>query len=346
MKHKKQIFVFAILALLVFVALYPASLNSPIQYLERSTGTIKTEKVAGEKWLVWLYNNPVGELALHTLVKRKILSEFYGSLMDKPSSAGKIDSFVENYDIDLGIVQKQKFETFNDFFIRKLKTGVRKIDMDSMVVVSPADGKMLAFQDVSKQDFIIKGYKFNLEEFLNDSSLANKYQHGSLLIFRLCPTDYHRFHFPVDGQLSQPVKIDGDYYSVSPIALKERVEIFCQNKREYVVLSTKNFGDVIMAEVGATMVGSIVQTYSGNTVWKGGEKGYFKFGGSSIVLIFENNKIRIDDDLLRNTKNNLETSILVGNRVAIDISRTAVDTLSVVKKDTLKTMVADSKANN
>ncbi len=346
MNNRKQIFVFAILVLLVFVALYPASHHSPIQYLDRSTGMIKTEKVAGEKWLVWLYNNPVGELALHALVKRKFLSEFYGSIMDKPRSAGKIDSFVEDYDIDLGIAQKQNFETFNDFFIRKLKPGVRKIDMDSLVVVSPADGKMLAYPDVSEQDFIVKGYKFNLIEFLGDNELAEKYQNGSLLIFRLCPTDYHRFHFPLSGQISNSVKIDGDYYSVSPIALREKVEIFCQNKREYVVISTKNFGDVIMADVGATMVGSIVQTYTGNTVWKGGEKGYFKFGGSSIVLIFEKKMIEIDDDLVQNTKKNLETSILVGERIAMDAFYKSIDTLSVIKKDLPKSIMDELKKNN
>jgi len=344
MKRNKHILVSVILILIVVLALYPTPPGEPIKYLDRSTNLAKTEKVAGEKWLVWLYNNPLGELALHTLVKRKFISSFYGFLMDKQWSADKIQSFVNNYDIDLSNVQKQKFDTFNDFFIRKLKRI--NVDMDSLTVVSPADGKVLAYQNVNNEDFIIKGHKFNLEAFLNNSLLSNKYRQGSLMIFRLCPTDYHRFHFPVSGHISQPVSIIGEYYSVSPIALRKRIEILCQNKREYTIISTKNFGDVIMAEVGATMVGSIIQTYAGSTAWKGGEKGYFKFGGSSIVLIFKKNKVQIDLDLLQNTKNNLETSIHVGERIAVYAPNTKVNAYNDIKNNSLILTATEANVNN
>ncbi len=316
MKSKKILIASIVLVIILAFALYPTPSNIPVQYIDRQTHEIKTEKVAGENWLVWLYDNPVGELTLHAFVKRKFISSFYGYLMDRPSSAGRIAPFVKTYNIDLSIAQKQHFATFNDFFIRKLKKSARVIDMDSDVVVSPADGKVLAYGNISNQNFIVKGYKFNVKSFLKNEKLAEKYKDGSLLVFRLCPTDYHRFHFPVSGQLNNPVKIKGDYYSVSPIALRKMIGILCQNKREYVTITTKTFGDVIMAEIGATMVGCIVQTYPGNTAWKGQEKGYFKFGGSSIVLIFEKGKIKIDEDLLENTKNNYETSILTGEHVA------------------------------
>jgi phosphatidylserine decarboxylase len=317
MNIKKRHIVISLIVIFVGLAIFPSGENLPIRYIERSSGELKTEKVAGEKWLVWLYNNPVGELSLWAMVKRKFVSSFYGGMMDKEKSADKIPGFVEEYGIDLNIAQKKEFDSFNDFFVRKLKPGARIIDNDSNVLVSPGDGKIMAFADVDKNDFIVKGSKFNVARFLADSILALKYIHGGLIVLRLCPTDYHRFHFPVDGNISFPTIIDGNYYSVNPIALRKRLEIFCENKREYVVISTKQFGDVIMAEVGATMVGSIIQTYEGSHAMKGEEKGYFKFGGSTVVLLFENGKVSIDKDLLKNTQNNLETEVKMGERIAV-----------------------------
>ena len=299
------------------MAFYPLPQQSPIQYVERESGLLKTEKVAGEKWLVWLYNNPVGEASLWGLAKRKVVSSIYGDMMDCPSSAEKIGPFVEEFNIDLGIAQKQQFSTFNDFFTRKLKRDARPVDTNSNIVVSPADGKVLAYSNIINSDFIVKGYQFDVYSFLEDSALARKYHDGSLLIVRLAPNDYHRFHFPVDDSVSPIVRITGDYYSVNPIALHKMAEIFCLNKREFVVISNQQFGDVIMAEVGATMVGSIIQTYNGNKVTKGEEKGFFKFGGSTVVLLFEKGKIHIDKDLLMNTSKNLETTVKVGERIGV-----------------------------
>ena len=308
----------AILLLAVLLlAFYPSPQQTPIKYVDRENGAIKTEKVAGEKWLIWLYNNPVGEATLWALVKRKMLSSVYGEMMDRPSSAEKIQPFVEEFDIDMNEAQKQEFNSFNDFFTRKLKANSRPIDTGLIVVISPADGKVLAYADISNTDFIIKGYRFDVPSFLNDSSLANKYKNGSLIIIRLAPNDYHRFHFPVSGQVSPVTQIEGDYYSVNPIALCEMAEIFCMNKREYVIISNPLFGDIIMAEVGATMVGSIVQTYSHNMAIKGEEKGYFEFGGSTVVLLFEKGTISIDADLLENTAKGLETSVVMGDRIGI-----------------------------
>ena len=139
-----------------------------------------------------------------------------------------------------------------------------------------------------------------------------------MIVFRLAPPDYHRYHFPVSGMTSSSnIKIDGDYFSVNPLALRKKAEIFWLNKREYGVIQTPLFGNVVMVEVGATMVGSMIQTYSGTTVKKGQEKGYFKFGGSTVVLLFEKDQIKIDADLLTNTANSLETTIKMGEQIAI-----------------------------
>jgi len=215
----------------------------------------------------------------------------------------------------MSIAREQEFSNFNDFFTRKLRNEARPVDTSSTIIVSPADGKILAYADISNSDFIIKGYRFDVSTFLDNPDLAQKYRDGALLIIRLAPMDYHRFHFPVSGNISPNKKIDGDYYSVNPFALRKNAEIFCLNKREYTILSNPLFGDVVMAEVGATMVGSIEQTFKGSSVNKGEEKGYFKFGGSTVVLLFEKNKIHIDEDLLYNTANGYETTVKMGERI-------------------------------
>ena len=304
-----------LLAIIISLAFYPLPPQDTIQYYERESGQIETEKVAGEKWLVWLYYNPIGKATLWALAKRKLVSSIYGNMMDRTSSAKKIHPFIEDFDIDMSVAQEQVFNNFNDFFTRKLKDDSRPIDTSSNIVVSPADGKILAYADICNFDFIIKGYRFDVSSFLENPDLAQKYHDGTLLIIRLAPVDYHRFHFPVSGNLSPNKKIDGDYYSVNPFALRKKAEILCLNKREYSILSNQLFGHVVMAEVGATMVGSIEQTFKGSSVNKGEEKGYFKFGGSTVVLLFEKSKIHIDEDLLINTAKGYETTVKMGERI-------------------------------
>lgn len=310
----KNIIFFLLLAIIV-LAFIPFKKIEPIVYMERATGVEKTEKVPGEGWLYWSYYNPVGQLSLNIMIKNKFLSTWYGKQMDKPSSKKKISGFVKDFNMDLSGAKKEEFESFNDFFYRELKLEVRPIDLDSSVLVSPADGKVLAYSSISNQDFIVKGYKFNVYEYFQNDEIAKKYENGSLMIFRLCPTDYHRYHFPIGGEIIVESKIDGDYYSVSPIALKKKIELITANKREFTVIRTKSFGDVVMSEVGATMVGSMITTYSDLQVEKGQEKGYFKFGGSTVILFFEDGKIDIDKDLLINSQKQLETSVLMGERV-------------------------------
>jgi len=316
---KRWSIVLLLLAVITIISFYPLPTQSPIKYYERGSGLMKTEKVAAEKWLVWLYNNPVGKATLCTLVKRKLVSSVYGNMMDSPSSVKKIKPFVAEYDIDMSTAQKQKFSSFNDFFTRKLKSNARPLDTCSNIIVSPADGKILAYEDISNSDFIIKGYRFNISSFLNNKDLSKNYIDGSMVIIRLAPFDYHRFHFPVSGKVSPVTHIGGNYYSVNPLALRKIIEIFCLNKRDFTIISNPLYGDVIMSEIGATMVGSIIQTHLGDYAKKGEEKGYFKFGGSSVVLIFKKNKIRIDNDLLNNTLKGYETAIKQGERIGTSI---------------------------
>ena len=316
--NKKWTIVWFIVALFFVLAAFPVPAQKPIKYVDRESGQVRTEKVYGEQWLNWLYHNPVGEATLWAIAKRKIVSSVYGDMMEKPSSSDKIQPFIEEYGVDISIAQEQNFNSFNEFFIRKLKPQARPIIQDSLSVASPADGKVLAYENINNSDFYIKGVRFNVESFLNNTELAKKYTEGSMIVFRLAPPDYHRYHFPVSGKVPEAnTKIDGDYYSVNPLALREKAEIFWLNKREYGVIDSPVFGNVVMVEVGATMVGSMLQSYSGTSIKKGDEKGYFKFGGSTVVLLFEKDKIQIDQDLLRNTSNSLETTIKMGEQIAV-----------------------------
>ncbi|MBU3841427.1 MAG: phosphatidylserine decarboxylase [Candidatus Fusobacterium pullicola] len=295
-----------------------------IEYIERKTGEIKVEKVPGEKYLKFLYYNPLGELPLNLVVKKKFLTEYYGKKMDKPESVKKIPSFIEQADINIAEAKKrvEEFKSFNDFFYRELKEGARTVDYRENVLASPADGKILAFENLDREkEFYIKGDKFTLEEFFADKKLANKYKNGVFMIIRLAPIDYHRFHFPADGEISESKLIDGVYYSVSTYAIKKNFRILCENKREYSILKTEKFGDIAMFEVGATMVGGIKQSYKSNSyVKKGEEKGYFYFGGSTCVLVFERGKVKIDEDLLENTKKGIETKVYMGEKIGISLN--------------------------
>lgn len=294
-----------------------------INYIDRASGETKTEIVPGEGMLKWLYSSASGKVALNVLFKRKVISSLGGWYMDRKFSAKRIPAFVKEHNINLAECQLNNtsdFPTFNQFFYRKLKPEARPIGKD---LVSPADGKILVFKsinDVSK--FFVKGSEFTLNSFLQNNELSKKYAGGAMAIVRLAPADYHRFHFPASGKVSDSKPINGHYFSVSPLALQGSLKIFCENSREYCIQETKEYGNILISDVGATMVGSIIQTYQPNSaVKKGDEKGYFAFGGSTLVLLFEKDKIVFDEDLISNTKNGLETYIRMGENIAISAEK-------------------------
>ena len=289
-----------------------------VRYKDRRDGEVKVEAIFGERPLRWVYGNPLGQLAQWLLIRRWIVSAWYGRKMDTLPSSLKIKPFIEQYALDEGEFADpvDDYHSFNEFFFRKLKPSARPIAADS--VVFPADGRHLAFDDITgESNFFVKGQSFDLAQFLGDAGLAKRYDGGSMLLSRLCPVDYHRFHFPCAGQPGTPRFINGWLYSVNPIALITRPSIFWENKRVVTAIESPALGQVQFVEIGATMVGSIRQTYTpGETVAKGDEKGYFAFGGSSVAVLFEKGRIEFDTDLLKNTGGGLETYARVGERMA------------------------------
>jgi len=287
-----------------------------IIYINRKTGQKETEIVKGPKTMNYVYNKRLGQIGLRLLFKRKIFSMYGGWVMNKSKSIQKIDEFLKVNQLDMSqfVVPEGGYKNFNDFFYRKLQPNKRPIGKG---LVSPADGKVVAFKTIGCcMDFYVKDCTFNLITFLKDKELAKKYEGGSMLVIRLAPADYHRFHFPAEGIPNETKKIKGYYYSVSPIALKQNMRIFLENKREYSTLKTKEFGDILLCDVGATLTGSIIQTYIPNQrVKKGEEKGHFAFGGSTVVVLFEKDKVIIDEDLLENTQKGLETTVEMGETI-------------------------------
>lgn len=291
----------------------------PLLYFDRKAGIVREEKVYGENFLSFLYGgSSIGNFVKNLISKVPFFSYLYGVCQNHSLSKRKVLPFIKKYEINTEEFLKDpnSFSSFNDFFIRELKKGARPIALSRKDFSAPADARYLAFQSIAETDgFLVKGKKFTLSTLLNNPSLAKRYENGSLLLARLCPVDYHRFHFPCDGIASKPSLINGCLYSVNPIALRQNISIFQENKRNITEIDSQVFGLIQYVEVGATFVGSIHETFQEGPVKKGDEKGYFSFGGSALILLFEPGKILFDEDLLKNTKEGLETLCVMGERI-------------------------------
>jgi phosphatidylserine decarboxylase len=290
-----------------------------IRYFNRHTGQMETEQIYGEGFLRWSYGNPLGALATTSFVKRPFFSSWYGRRMSTPKSTARVAPFIKQYGLDAADFadQPDSYKSFNEFFYRKLKPGARPVDPDASTVVFPADGRHLGFTRASEiEGVFVKGQKFDLTGLLGSERLAARYEHGALVLSRLCPVDYHRFHFPVAGTPGETRAIPGPLFSVNPIALRQRLAYLWTNKRTVTELATENFGTVLLMEIGATCVGTIGQTYvPGKPVAKGDEKGYFAFGGSSTITIFEPGVIRLEEDLAGYSAKQIELYARVGSRM-------------------------------
>ncbi len=288
-----------------------------IRYFNRHTGVLETEQVYGEGFLRWSYGNPLGAISLNAFVKRPFFSAWYGRRMSTPESASRVAPFIAEYGLDPADFADapESYRSFNEFFYRKLKPAARPVDADESSVVFPADGRHLGFERASDVDGVfVKGQKFDLPALLGDERLAARYADGSLILSRLCPVDYHRFHFPAAGVPGATRLIEGPLFSVNPIALRQRLAYLWTNKRAITELQTERFGTVLLLEIGATCVGTIRQTFTpGQPVAKGAEKGCFAFGGSSTLTLFEPGAVHLAADLLENSARQIELYARIGS---------------------------------
>lgn len=245
------------------------------------------------------------------------LSVKQGRKYDDPASASQIQDFINFHRLDMSEVLQpiEKFRNFNEFFYRALTPDARPCSApnDPKIVVSPADCRSVVFDRMDDATSIwVKGREFSVERLLGNAypEDAARYRNGAVGVFRLAPQDYHRFHIPVDGVMGEPKTIEGEYYTVNPMAIRSALDVYGENVRILVPIDSVAHGRVMVVCVGAMMVGStIITRKAGEKVSRAEELGYFKFGGSTLLVLFEEGVINFDKDLVDNSKGPLETLV-------------------------------------
>lgn len=294
----------------------------PVEYIDRRSGERVRESVMGDGALCFAYETLAGRTLWPLLFGTKFCSAVMGRRYDSPRSRSSIAALAAIPGCRADEAEKpiSEYASFNEFFTRKLKPGVRPIGDG---VVSPADGRLRLFLGAdADHPFPLKGAKRTLREVFGPAG-APEVPGGlyDVAVVRLAPVDYHRFHFPCDGRtVGAPLVIRGAYHSVNPIALIRRPDVYAKNERQIVRMET-DFGPLWLVDVGAFGVGTIVQTYKGEEHAKGDEKGFFKFGGSTVILVVPAGALVFDEDLVRNSAAGLETRVLCREHIASPATR-------------------------
>lgn len=300
--------------------------SKEIQYFNRSAGQIEVEKVYGDAFVNLLYGSPIGKV-LAPIFASKYISKAYGVMQGNMLTQLKVPKFVKNFKIDLSEYQpgsvkvdnpELSYKNFNEFFIRKFKKGKRKFIAEENVMPAFCEARYFGYEAINNDVVIpVKGNNLNAIDMIGDADLAKDFVGGPLLLARLCPVDYHRYHYPDHGKTIKAFNIHGEYHSVNPLALKFKQDIFIKNERRVSILDTKHFGKLAYVEVGAVMVGKIVQTHDESKSFRRGqEKGYFLFGGSTVIVLGEPGAWTPSQDILDNTRNGIETYIKLGDELA------------------------------
>lgn len=290
-----------------------------IEYVDRKTGALAREVVLGEAFVQWVYERFLGRALRRAVLTRPFFSKAYGRYQSSRVSRRSIPKVVEQLSIDMEdyVEPDGGYSSFNDFFTRRLRPGARPVVADPDRLASPADGRTFAYTDVRGDTLLpAKGRHISLRELLASEREAARFQHGTVLIVRLCPSDYHRFHFPCAGVAARPRTIRGPLESVNPRALAKGMAILDRNQRDLTFIDSERFGRVAYLEIGAMCVGSIVHTFTPGPVKAGDEKGFFQFGGSTVILVFEKGKVAVDRDLVEATKKGFETFLRMGEGIA------------------------------
>ena len=281
--------------------------------IKNRSGAVVSGGDAQDRLLAALYGNPLGRMLLRPLVS-PVVSKAAGAFLSSRLSVGLIRPFIRRNGIDMTQFEDTRYTSYNEFFSRKIKPEARTVDMDARHLIAPCDSKLTVLRITPDQRFTLKNTVYTLESLLRDRELAAHYEGGWALIFRLTVDDYHRYCYAADGEKGENVRIPGVLHTVNPIA-NDYYPIYKENSRERSVLSTEVFGDILMMEVGALLVGRIVNHHGAAQVKRGQEKGYFQFGGSTVVLLIEKDRAKIDPDILQNSAEGAETVVRFGERI-------------------------------
>ena len=278
-------------------------------------GKLIEETTGQDKLLTFLYTNAFGRMLLKPLVCPSI-SRLSGKLLDTELSSMLVNSFIKREHVDMTDYMPRKYTSFNDFFTRKVKDGARPVDEDEDALVSPCDCRASVYPILENSNFSIKHTEYTLRSLLHSKKLASRFQGGYLYVLRLTVTDYHRYIYAATGEQTKNYRIEGSFHTVNPIA-NDYLPIYKENTREYTLINTESMGSVLQMEVGALLVGKIKNHKEKCHCEKGEEKGYFEFGGSTIVLLFKKDIIILDDDIITNSKENIETIVKYGEKIGI-----------------------------
>ena len=282
--------------------------------LDRSGNEIKQNNVQN-KIFKFLYKNKLGRIMLKLLVKPWV-SYISGVVLNSSYSRILIPPFIKKNKINMKEYEDRTYSSYNDFFTRKLNEGMRKIDFQPSHLIAPCDGKLSVYHINKDSHFIIKNTPYTLKSLLKNKKLADYYENGTLLLFRLTVDDYHRYCYIDNGIKSKNYLVKGVFHTVNPLA-NEVVPVYKENTREYSVLYSENCGRVVIMEVGAMLVGKIVNYHEEASVKRGEEKGRFEFGGSTIIVCLEKGRIAIDKDILYNSACGIETLVKMGEKIGI-----------------------------
>lgn len=267
------------------------------------------------KLLRVLYETTGGRMFLGILTA-PLLSKIAGAFMDSFLSKPLIKPFIRRSGIDMSQFEERDFRSYNDFFTRKVKPEKRPLDLEPKHLISPCDSKLTVYHIDRRSIFRIKGSHYRISDILHNKFMSDRFSGGLCLIFRLEVDDYHRYCYIDDGLKTENTFIKGELHTVNPVALG-RYNVYKRNSREYTLIHTDNFGDVVQVEVGAMMVGRICNHHGAASVKRGQEKGKFEFGGSTIVMLLEKGAAEIDHDIMKNSSEGIETVVKYGEKIGI-----------------------------
>ena len=289
-----------------------------LPYRDRRTGAVLIERVYAAETLEYLYGDRWGKLLLEHVLTRRVFSRLYGFLKRTRGSRDKIGEFVETLGVDTTEIEKpvDAYGSLDEFFSRRLRPGTRPVDDHPDHLLAPCDGRALAWSCLGGRDLMVKNTRTTIPALVGDPATAAAFADPAVLLVRLAAADYHRCHFPADGTASRAIPAGTRLHSVHPIALETGAPSFL-NYRMVTRVETGAFGPLLLIEVGALTVGSIVQTFTPGPVRRGEEKSYFRFGGSALLMLAQSNRIRFDDDLIQSTAEGVESQVRVGTRVAV-----------------------------
>jgi phosphatidylserine decarboxylase len=288
-----------------------------LDYRDRETGALLRERVYAARQLEFLYGHQIGQLLLKHVLIRRSFSWLYGFTKRTRRSRDQITAFIDTLGVDTTEIEKpiEAYGSLDEFFSRRLRPGARPVDPDPDHLLSPCDGRALAWQRLGDGALVVKATRTTVAEIVGDQAAAAEFSDAAVLLVRLAAADYHRCHFPASGVAHAPHAVGDRLHSVHPIALEAGAPSFA-NYRMRTRIDSDAFGPLLIIEIGALTVGSIVQTFAPSRVERGQEKSYFRFGGSALLLLARTDRIVFDDDLVSSTAEGIESRVRVGRRVA------------------------------